>query len=416
MPSFIQSIAVDTAAVSTVQIEVFVPVSPAARGRKQPFDQVKNERLVMTHCSRSFQRQIRVNSSPSEAREDDAYAHNVAMNLRPFIIVSACAALTLPNNSFAGWACGISDSLLPQVYALDVVNDRLEVYIGPVERTKDARDRVGSAITLDVDGEWTIQSDIELPTRRDANSAESCMDPPPDVEWLRTNRPWAIQNPYFEQHIGVCATGSDKRWGGISFYGGEGYGGAGGIVEQDIATGAIRYYRSNSLLNYSTSHLEYFGDHLWIGTAWYGECGTGMGIGVLSGFFANDELYADRTMGAGTCGFLVSDMLVHSDSLWIATELGLSKVSKSSDRFKKFEWTNYVPTDDPEDPMREVTCDELYAELLRSEDLASAPPNDDGYPYGVLWQRISKLRPDFAWQYVRKLNGLEPPPKGKKSD
>ncbi len=135
-----------------------------------------------------------------------------------------------------------------------------------------------------------------------------------------------------------------------------------------------------------------------------------MGIGVLSGYFSEDRLYADWTMGAGTCGFLVSDMLVHADSLWIANELGLSRVrlSGSSARFRRFAWTNYVPSGNPGNPMREVTCDELYEELFQSPELAAGPPNDEGHPYGVLWSRISELRPHFAWQYVRKLNGLEP--------
>jgi hypothetical protein len=245
------------------------------------------------------------------------------------------------------------------------------------------------------------------------------MDPPPDKEWLKTNRPWwDPENHYFEQKIGVCATGAGKRWGGISFYGGEGYGGVGGIVEEDVATGSFRYYRPNKLLDLSTSHLAYFGDNLWISTAWYGECGTGIGVGVLSAFFANDEMYADWTLGAGTCGFQVSDMVVHSDALWIATELGLSKVSLSGSRYhhEKFVWTNYVPTGDAENPMREVTCDEVYEELFQSEELANAPPNDDGPPYAVLWGRISELRPNFAWQYVQKLNGLKPPSEEEKPE
>ena len=338
------------------------------------------------------------------------------MNLRRLILVCVGALLGAPSQGVAGWSCGIDNSLLPQVYALDVVDGRLQAYIGPVERADDGSGNVAAAVAVDNNGNWTVQSSAQLPVRQASVYSETCMDPPPDEEWLKANRPWSLGNSNFEQRIGVCATGSGKRWGGISFYGGEGSGGVGGIVEEDIETGHIRYYRPVKLLDLSTSHLAYFGDNLWIGTAWYGECGTGMGVGMLSGFFANDELYADWTVGAGTCGFLVSDMVVHSDSLWIATELGLSKVSLSGSKFvyKKFEWTNYVPTGDAENPMREITCDELYEELFQSQELAAAPPNDDGTPYAVLWGRISELRPNFAWQYVQKLNGLEPPRENEK--
>lgn len=328
-----------------------------------------------------------------------------------FLFVCAVAWLGISNQAAAGWSCGIDNSLLPKVYALEVVDDRLVAYVGPIERGENGGGLDANVVAVDAQGKWTVQPRSQVPVRRDSLSSESCMNPPPDEDWLRANRPgWDPENRYFGQQIGVCATGAGKRWGGISFYGGEGYGGVGGIVEEDIRSGSFRYYRPNMLLDFSTSHLQYFGDNLWIGTTWYGECGTGVGVGVLSAFFDNDQMYADWTLGAGTCGFQVSDMVVYSGALWIATELGLSKVSLSGSqyRYKKFDWTNYVPTGEVDEPMREVTCDELYGDLFESEELAKAPPNDDGPPYAVLWGRISKLRPNFAWQYVQKLNGLEP--------
>ena len=324
------------------------------------------------------------------------------------LCVATCAGL--PGLAVAGWSCGIDATLLPQVHALEVIDDRLVAYVGPIERNKGTRS--STVVALDALGNWSVQPRSQVPIRPDSVSSDACMDPPTDEQWLKANQPWwSPENHYFQQKIGVCAAGAGKRWGGISFYGGEGYGGVGGIVEEDIGTGAFRYYRPVKLLDLSTSHLAYFGDNLWIGTARYGECGTGVGVGVLSAFFDNDEMYADWTLGAGTCGFQVSDMVVHSDALWIATELGLSKVSLSGSRYhhKKFAWTNYVPTGDAESPMREVTCDQLYEELFQSEELATAPANDDGPPYAVLWGRISELRPNFAWQYVQKLNGLRPP-------
>ena len=356
---------------------------------------------------------------PPMVRIPLARAYNSRMNIRRMILVCVVAWVGTPGQSLAGWSCGIDASLLPQIYALEVVDDRLRAYVGPIERVDDGRRTVATAVAANDDATWTVQSGAQLPVRRASVYSEACMAPPPDEEWLKANRPWwSPENSYFEQRVGVCVTGSGKRWGGIAFYGGEGYGGVGGIVEEDIEKGSFRYYRPRKLLDLSTSHLAYFGDNLWIGTAWYGECGTGVGVGVLSAFFDNDEMYADWTLGAGTCGFQVSDMVVHSGALWIATELGLSKVSLSGSRYryKKFDWTNYVPTGDAENPMREVTCDELYEELFQSQELADAPANDDGLPYAVLWGRISELRPNFAWKYVQKLNGLEPRREKKNSE
>ncbi len=317
------------------------------------------------------------------------------MNSKLLILIGSIALLTAPSAGLAAWSCGIDSSLLPHVYSLDVVDGQLRAFVGQEAQ-----------VILGEDGEWTVRPSAEVPNRRDSVYAEPCMDPALDEDWLRTNKERVLKSPDFEQRIGVCTTGSGKRWGGISFYGGEGSWGVGGIVEENVATGAVRYYRPSALLDYSTSHLEYFGGRLWIGTAGYGECGTYVGIGLLSAYFANDRLYADWVFD--NCGFLVSDMLVHSDALWIATEMGLSKVTRSKDRFKKFDWINFVPTADENEPMRVASCDELYEELFQSTDLASAPPNDSGHPYDQLWNRVSRLRPNFAWQYVRKLNGLEP--------
>lgn len=330
------------------------------------------------------------------------HVYNLCMITRMLLVASVATALLTPRLGLAAWVCGIDDSLLPQVYALEVIDGKLSAFVGPAKREEDGS-FTRSKIELRDLGDWAFAS---FASPVNSGSGGSCMIPPPDEEWLEVNKERVERFPGFKQNIDVCATGAGKRWGGISFYGGEGSWGVGGIVEEDLESGDFRYYKSSPLMDYSTSHLEYFGGLLWIGTAWYGECGTGMGVGVLNGLVTNNYLY---TNSAGTCGFMVSDMVVHSDALWIATELGLSKVELSGSRsdYTKLKWTNYVPTGDSEKPMREVTCGELYGELLQSEELASAPPNDSGYPYGVLWNRINQLRPNFAWQYVRRLNGLE---------
>ena len=332
------------------------------------------------------------------------------MKFRILFFLGAYVVSATPTPAFAAWSCGIDGSLLPVVSGLDVVDGQLEVHVGLYRPASDSGSFIANALVLGDDGDWTIGEDAELPR----NNAKTCMNPRPDEALQERFGKDLPANSGFEQNISVCADGPGKRWGGISFYSGEGIWGAGGIVEQDTATGATRYYRPRPLAGASVSHMKYFGNRLWIGTKTSGECGEGVAVGVLSTYFMNDTAYADRPVGA--CGFMVTGMAVHSDALWISTEMGLSKVSKSGDRYKPFNWTNFVPTGDANHPMREVNCDALYEELFQSSDLASAPPNDSGHPYAVLWDRISKLRPNFAWQYVRRLNGLEPPPIDEKSE
>ncbi len=324
------------------------------------------------------------------------------MMLKKLLLVGAYAALSVSNTVSAGWTCGIDSSLLPGVLALDVVDGQLTTYVGPYRGYPESGTTIANVIALDENGDWEVRENAELP----GGNTQSCMNPPPDVGLQnRFNDIWEPESG-FEQYVSVCVDGPGKRWGGISFYSGEGSWGVGGIVEQNTTTGATRYYRPGPLADSSVSHLEYFGNRLWIGTEYFGECGEGVAVGTLAAYFANDTLYADRPMEA--CGFMVSGMVVHSDALWISTEMGLSKVTKSGDRYKPFNWTNYVPTGDDLNPIREISCNTLYTELFQSPELAAAPPNDSGHPYEVLWDRISKLRPHFAWQFVRRLNGLEP--------
>ena len=64
------------------------------------------------------------------------------------------------------------------------------------------------------------------------------------------------------------------------------------------------------------------------------------------------------------CGFVVHDLYPVGDSLWVATDMGLTRVRDAGARRPTFE--NYVP--DPSLPggLKKVTCDELYRGLLAS--------------------------------------------------
>lgn len=104
----------------------------------------------------------------------------------PLFGVAICFGL--PGKAAAGWSCGIDETLLPQVYALEVIDDRLTAYVGPIEAI--AGREGATVVGVNAQGNWIVQPRSQLPTRRDSLSSKACMDPPPDKEWLRANRPW----------------------------------------------------------------------------------------------------------------------------------------------------------------------------------------------------------------------------------
>lgn len=104
------------------------------------------------------------------------------------------------------------------------------------------------------------------------------------------------------------------------------------------------------------------------------------------------------------CGFAIRDFQEFDGSLWVATELGLSRLTQRDG----LQWTNDVP--DLSDPMlmRQVECDDLFAELLSSKKFAETEGFDLGFAFDVFWERLSDLWPEFVRRYLRELHGLQP--------
>ena len=264
-------------------------------------------------------------------------------------------------------------------------------------------------LTMSATGEW---KKLDVVNRVDDwyGQGKQCIETTADSqaarEFLQDSGVQVAEGDWYNESVQSCASDGQYNWGGITFYDSEGGWGVGGFVRQHLETGKIEYVRpTRGNLGMSTGPLAYYAGELWFGQTWFSECAgpeSGTGLKRLV-FHDNSDSYRVEEVPE-VCGFAIRDFQEFEGSLWVATELGLSRLSEQDGEH----WTNFVP--DMSDPslMREVECDDLYAELLSSKTFAETEGFDLGYAFDDFWKRLSELRPEFVRRHLRKLHGLSP--------
>lgn len=316
----------------------------------------------------------------------------------------------------AGWPCSI-DHAYPEVSSLDVEDGKLVATLGTHFFSRKEKVEIsGKAheiyvpefprLTMSSAGAWER---LDVVNRVDDwyGPGKQCIETTPDPHAAKEFRqtPYVGESEYdwYNESIQSCASDGEYNWGGITFYDSEGGWGAGGLVRQHLETGEIEYIRLRDLLSMSTGPLVYFAGQLWFGQTFFAECGgPPSGTGLKHLFFHEHSGSYRMQEVPEVCGFAIRDFEEFEGALWVATELGLSRLSEKDG----LHWTNFVP--DLSDPslMREVQCDNLYAELLSSKTFAETEGFDLGYAFDDFWERLSEHRPEFVRRHLRKLHGV----------
>ena len=130
------------------------------------------------------------------------------------------------------------------------------------------------------------------------------------------------------------------------------------------------------------------GTTLWLGASERRACGL-LPRGLIRYDRRQDTTHAFRGTDAGPCGFLVQALLLRGDTLWVATDLGVSRLRVASEDWD--EWTHYARTADG-DGLEETACRSLLAQVAEA---AAAPGGE------ALGRLLAEFRPKFAKRGMR---------------
>jgi hypothetical protein len=119
--------------------------------------------------------------------------------------------------------------------------------------------------------------------------------------------------------------------------------------------------------------------------------------GLVRYDWKRDVAYAFRGTDAGPCGFLVQDLLLRDDTLWVATDLGVSRLRLSPEEWD--EWTHYTLSADGA-ALEETACGSLLTVVAEA---AAAPGGEE---LGV-W--LAEFRPKFVRRLAARVRRGTPP-------
>ena len=135
------------------------------------------------------------------------------------------------------------------------------------------------------------------------------------------------------------------------------------------------------------------GASLWLGVSERRECGLRPG-GLVRYDWRRNSVHAFRGTDAGPCGFLVLDLLLRDDTLWVATDLGVSRLRLTPEDWD--EWTHYALAADGA-ALEEAACGGLLTVVAEA---AAAPGGEE------LGQWLAEFRPKFVKRQRR--GGMRP--------
>lgn len=180
-------------------------------------------------------------------------------------------------------------------------------------------------------------------------------------------------------------------WFGLDFYRGEGYTGTGGIGRFTPATKQLEVRRPAELKHVPIQKVVHDGEYLWAGTRYNFECsGTPPALGLIKYDWSNQTLSKFKSVKEGPCGFVINDIVWKNGSLWVATDIGLSRWIKSENQ-----WLHYLPDKDNPSQVSTMSCPNIYSFLFK-EFAKTRTWCDAGNSCDVvLLNNLKQFRPDY---------------------
>lgn len=201
-----------------------------------------------------------------------------------------------------------------------------------------------------------------------------------------------------EDDMTVCAQTPDFTYAGLGFYDGEGISGTGGLLRVDRRTGRVEVRRLPLLERVSVNAIVADGDVIWFGTTTNQECvGTPFVHGLVMYNWRTRELRTYEGSDDGPAGFAIHDIHLNGRALWIATDLGISRLDMPTGR-----WRHWLPEEkDGRIEAKELAAEVIFTRLLRTipEDCLRVELFDN-----ALMEGLARFRPRFLrrWKLAKR--------------
>jgi hypothetical protein len=296
------------------------------------------------------------------------------------VLVIIPAALS---NALAGETC-YSEEPLPSISKLDETENGIMVTLGGfyVERKL----RKSPVIYWNEEKGWMAKLEDNVKCIScDSKQIDELKRMIPRIEPIPIEDQEAEEAPsipvYYDGHI----------WFGIDFYLGEGYAGTGGIGRFTPATKQLEIHRPAELKRVQIQKVVHDGEHLWAATKYVVECdGTPPALGLLKYDWSSKTLSQFKSIKDGPCGFVINDLTWKNGSLWVATDIGLSRWIKENNQ-----WLHYLPDKNDPSQVSTMSCPEIYT-FLFNEFAATKSWCDAGNTCDkVLLDNLKRFRPDY---------------------
>jgi len=227
--------------------------------------------------------------------------------------------------------------------------------------------------------DWRCESDNEPRT-------PSCRDLIPPVKTANGKR-----------RVSACARHGKHIYFGLDTYRGEANQERGAIGRYDPESGELQLRKLPQIHDKSVTALVHDGQSLWVATEHSTECSGGRlpGLPLSQYDWKRDRWLEVRSRG---CGLVTHDMLLAGENLWLATDMGITRI-----RYDDVSYWGASSPDDvvhytalaPEHPIPEQTqCPILYEQMLGTLP-AQIKGAEAQSPFGVFFQALAHQRPAY---------------------
>jgi hypothetical protein len=209
---------------------------------------------------------------------------------------------------------------------------------------------------IPADAEAARQRQFARERAREAHCQKTVPYRQPDQQTAIALRPHLRVGNSVEEKPAACHERDGVIWFGLGFYEGEGSDGVGGIGRYIPATKQIEVRRPEWLRDKSVDRIAFDGHDLWLAISQHYEKDE-QPWGLVRYDWEHNELRPLAARDDAPCGFKVVDLLLESEYLWVATDLALSRLDRSTHT-----WRHWIPA--RHGTLRPGSCRPVYERAM----------------------------------------------------